>query len=63
MSQPCEALGMCYPWPSMGKRKDPAAVRLGRKGGRAYKANSTKAERSAAARKAAQARWRTREGA
>jgi hypothetical protein len=42
--------------------KDPAAVALGRrgglKGGKARAASMTAAERSAAARKAAQARWR-----
>ena len=41
--------------------KDPAAVALGRKGGlkggKARAANMTKKQRSAAARKAAQARW------
>lgn len=42
--------------------KDPAAVALGRKGGlkggKARAANMTKEERSEAARKAAQARWK-----
>lgn len=43
--------------------KDPAAVALGRKGGleggKARAAKMTPEERSEAARKAAQARWRT----
>lgn len=45
----------------MAKRKDPAAVALGRKGGKkggpARAANMTDAERSESARKAVQARW------
>ena len=45
----------------MAKRKNPAAVALGlrggRKGGLARAANMTKAQRSASARAAAQARW------
>lgn len=49
----------------MAKRKDPAAVSLGRrgglaggkKGGKARWAGSTAKERSAAARKAVMARW------
>lgn len=47
---------------SSAEEKDPAAVALGRrgglKGGKARAASMTAAERSAAARKAAQARWR-----
>jgi hypothetical protein len=39
------------------KKKDPAAVSLGRKGGNARAKKLTKAERSAIARKAASARW------
>jgi hypothetical protein len=39
--------------------KDPAAVALGRKGGRTRAAKMTKAARSAAAKKAAKARWST----
>ena len=46
------------------KRKNPAAVALGRKGGlvggHARAANMTKAERSESARKAAEARWSDR---
>jgi hypothetical protein len=45
----------------MGKRKNPAAVALGRKGGlvggKARAASMTAAERSEAARKAVAARW------
>jgi len=37
--------------------KDPAAVRLGRKGGKAAAKNRTKEERRELARKAAQSRW------
>jgi len=37
--------------------KDPAAVRLGRKGGKVTAARRTKQERSDAARKAVLARW------
>jgi len=37
--------------------KLPAAVQLGRRGGKARAANLTPEERSAAARKAAKARW------
>jgi hypothetical protein len=38
-------------------RKDPAAVKLGRKGGQATAKNLTPAERKASAQRAAQARW------
>jgi hypothetical protein len=38
-------------------KKNPAAVQLGRKGGKAAAKNRTKEEREAQARKAAQARW------
>jgi hypothetical protein len=41
---------------SMAK-KDPAAVRLGRRGGKAYAENHSKEEREQQARKAATARW------
>jgi hypothetical protein len=37
--------------------KNPAAVALGRKGGKAYVKNSTPEERQESARRAAQARW------
>lgn len=40
--------------------KDPAAVRLGRKGGKATAARRTKQERSEAARMAVRARWATK---
>jgi hypothetical protein len=40
--------------------KNPAAVSLGRAGGQARAANMSKADRSDAARKAAQARWKDR---
>jgi hypothetical protein len=47
--------------PAVDKSKDPAAVELGRrggkKGGRARAERMTPAERSEAARKAAEARW------
>ena len=38
-------------------KKNPAAVQLGRKGGKAAARNRTKEEREEQARKAAQARW------
>lgn len=40
------------------KKKNPAAVALGRKGGRATAKNRTAEERSEAARKAVNARWK-----
>jgi hypothetical protein len=40
------------------KRKDPAAVSLGRKGGRKRAANLSAQQRSESARQAAIARWR-----
>lgn len=47
--------------PASPKKKDPAAVALGRKGGKkgglARAAKLTRAQRSASARKAVQARW------
>lgn len=50
----------------MGKRKNPAAVALGRKGGKkggpARAASMTAEERAASARKAALARWKERPG-
>lgn len=39
------------------KKKNSAAVRLGRKGGKALAKKMTKAERSESCRKAAEARW------
>jgi hypothetical protein len=41
----------------MAKRKNPAAVALGRKGGKASAEKLTDEERREKARKAAQARW------
>ena len=41
----------------MAKRKNPAAVALGRKGGKTTAKRLTAAERSASAKKAAAARW------
>jgi hypothetical protein len=38
-------------------KKDPAAVSLGSKGGKARARNQTSTERSALAKKAAEARW------
>jgi len=38
-------------------KKDPAAVRLGRRGGEKYAKSHTAEERKAQARKAARARW------
>ncbi len=40
------------------KRKDPGAVKLGRKGGQARRITMTDAERSASAKLAAEARWK-----
>jgi len=51
---------MCYwfrPMAKASKRKNPYAVALGRKGGKARVKNLSPEERSAAARKAVQARW------
>jgi len=39
------------------KRKNPAAVALGRKGGKNSRANLTPAQKTALAKKAAAARW------
>jgi hypothetical protein len=44
------------------KRKDPAAVALGRKGGRARLKTMTAEERTRIARLAANARWTKKEG-
>jgi len=41
----------------MAKRKNPAAVALGRKGGKASAEKLTQEQRSEKARKAAQSRW------
>jgi hypothetical protein len=41
----------------MAKRKNPAAVALGKKGGKAKAAKMTAAERSAEMRRVVQARW------
>lgn len=45
----------------MAKRKDPAAVALGRKGGKATARRLTPEQRTEAARKAARARWGDRQ--
>ena len=47
------------PWqtPGMAKKKNPAAVQLGRKGGKARAKRLTAEERQAGARQAARARW------
>ncbi len=44
------------------KRKNPAAVALGKRGARARNANLTPEERSKIARKAVQARWKKAKG-
>jgi hypothetical protein len=44
------------------KKKNPAAVALGRLGGRARAQSQTPAERRALARKAIQARWQKAKG-
>jgi hypothetical protein len=46
----------------MAKRKNPAAVALGRKGGKNSRANLTPEQRKALARKAAAARWSGKSG-
>ena len=60
-----EATSEAPPAPDPDEGKDPAAVALGRKGGlkggKARAEKMTPEERSAAARKAANARWGTRE--
>jgi hypothetical protein len=45
----------------MGKKKNPAAVELGRRGGKASAEKLTNQERQAKARKAARARWTKRQ--
>lgn len=60
-----EATGEAPPLPDPDEGKNPAAVALGRlggkKGGKARAAKMTPEERSEAARKAALARWKNRE--
>ena len=46
----------------MPKKKDPAAVRLGRKGGKASAQKLTPKQRSEKARKAAEALWAKKKG-
>jgi hypothetical protein len=46
----------------MVAKKNSAAVALGRKGGKATAQKRTPEQRSAAARKAVQARWKVKEG-
>ena len=57
-----ESIGAAEPSPNPDEGKDPAAVTLGRrgglKGGKARAAKLTKEQRSEAARKAAEARWK-----
>lgn len=47
---------------SLMKRKNPAAVALGRKGGRTRMKNMTAEERTKLARQAASARWDKKKG-
>lgn len=47
--------------PTTHEGKNPAAVALGKKGGPARTAKFTKEQRSAIAKKAAQARWKKKE--
>lgn len=47
---------------SMARKKNPAAVQLGRRGGKAYVERHTPVQRSEAAKKAAQARWAKQKG-
>jgi hypothetical protein len=47
---------------AMAKRKNPAAVALGRKGGRNSRKNLTPEKRAALAKKAADARWKKAKG-
>jgi len=47
----------------MAKRKNSAAVALGRKGGKARLKTMTKEQRSELAKKAAKARWKDKEKA
>lgn len=59
--------GMAQPQGEAPKKKNPAAVALGRKGGlkggKARAAKLTKEQRIASAKKAAQARWKKRDNA
>lgn len=48
--------------PTEGPTKDPAAVALGRKGGKARAENLSEKQRKAIARKAAKARWGKKKG-
>ena len=50
-------LNECMVKKTVMRRKDPAAVALGRKGGRARVKNQTPEERIESARRAAEARW------
>lgn len=52
----CKALSIVHNG-LMAKKKDPAAVSLGKKGGRARTQQMTPEQRRDLARKAAQARW------
>lgn len=52
-----EATGRAPKTPNPDAGKDPAAVALGRKGGKARAKKMNKKQRAASAKKAAQARW------
>jgi hypothetical protein len=52
-----EATGQLPKTPDPNAAKDPAAVALGRKGGRARAKGMSKTKRAAAAKDAARARW------
>jgi hypothetical protein len=52
-----EATGQAAKTPDPDAGKDPAAVALGRKGGKARAKSMTKKQRSASAKKAALSRW------
>lgn len=60
-----ESIGEAEPQPAPDEGKDPAAVALGRKGGKkggkARASKMTPEERSAAAKRAALARWRKKQ--
>jgi hypothetical protein len=53
----CVSVQECYDKNEPMPRKNPAAVELGRRGGKATAENRTEEQRSDAARKAVQARW------
>jgi hypothetical protein len=53
----CQPLGIVHNDPMRKRKKNPAAVSLGKKGGRARTRQMTAAERTELASKAAKARW------